>query len=869
MRLMETTRGMHGASAGLCEPIRTKIPATPLTNTTYARYAALRAVSTRHEGPATEPGSSSACAGLGGVAGQMLRRFEWIRDGGYFCDFRCDTSLPDFGRINVIYGNNGSGKSSLARVLDGLRSDADGYQKISIVLDDNGNRRVTDGHADPVFSRVLVFNEEYVARSHRFRDGNADMEAVLTLGQRTAEDEERLELLRAERQTLTEERAGLAARQSRIARDLEDTYGRVAQAVVDDASRAGGIYASRGNYSTARVKNRLRDLADQLVALQSGELAAKKHLISADNKDQLSASGFSLAARDGIAETAKRLLAITPVTIVLDTLQAHPEASAWVQQGAGLHQDLETCAFCGGPLSGTRKEQIEKHFSDNVAQLQRDLEDLDRELRKAESEAESIAQRVPACGLLFDDLRQHFDVETQAVRGQVAAFKQWCAELRAKLASKRDNVLIAVAYDLASPPTVDGAALAQIRDRHNQRVNEHAHLVQTAAKAVELHHLQSNQDRISDLLSRQSSASGRLMEVADRLEEIAREITGLESAEGDPTPSAQVLTREVARLLGRKEIQFEASGKRYRVLRNGSPATGLSVGERTAVTLVHFLEMVARFDAAAGKTIVVIDDPVSSLDTNVFMGISTYIWSAVVSTTKDHVDQLFLLTHNFELFRQWDIQLENLHKGRGMPALFPAELYELRSRHVTVAGTQRRRPALSKWPESPGARKKMRSSYHHAFLLMTKAHEALKKEDTVENRMDAQLLFPNLIRRVLESFLAFKHPDQTGDFTSAMRQTTAMLEAAGYGGNAEALRQQLTRYTHAYSHSESPDTNEAVNPDEIASALAAVFNFMQFLDEGHFRGLCRVVGVEPVHLVPPTADEGKPSRPPARERVST
>lgn len=44
------------------------------------------------------------------------------------------------------------------------------------------------------------------------------------------------------------------------------------------------------------------------------------------------------------------------------------------------------------------------------------------------------------------------------------------------------------------------------------------------------------------------------------------------------------------------------------------------------------------------------------------MGISTYIWSAAVSLTKDHIGQLFLLTHNFELFRQWDIQLESLHK---------------------------------------------------------------------------------------------------------------------------------------------------------------------------------------------------------------
>ena len=793
----------------------------------------------------------------------MLRRLEWIRDGGYFSDYRWDASLPDFRRVNVIYGNTGSGKSSIAHVLDGLRSTTDGHQKVCIAVDDNGNQRSTSGQADPVFDRVLVFSDEYVARSHRFRD--ADMEAVLTLGQRTAEDEERLEQLRAEQTALIEEQGKRTQEQQGLGRDLTRAYERVAQAVVDDLSSVRGIYASRGNYSVARVKNRLNELREQLVALQPDELAARKQLISGGNREPLPTIGFSLSISHDVVATAKRLVATTPVTIVLDTLQAHPEASAWVEDGSRLHRDSDTCAFCGGPLTGDRKAQIEKHFSDEVAQLQRELSDLDRELLTAESEADSIAQRIPASGLLFDDLRQQLDVDAQAVRDHVLALKTWGTELRAKLASKRTNVLAVVEYDLARPPAIEGTALEAIRDTHNQRVSEHAQLVQEAARAVEIHHLKSAEAQIDNLLERQKEVGSRLTEITDRLAELGPEITGLETEEGDPTPSAQVLTREVARLLGRNELQFEASGKRYRVLRNSQPATGLSVGERTAVTLVHFLETVVRFDASGGRPIVIIDDPVSSLDSNVFMGISTYIWSAAVSLTKDHVGQLFLLTHNFDLFRQWDIQLEMLHKGPGMPALFPAELYELRSRYVSVAGTPRRSPVLAKWPESPAARKKMRSSYHHAFLLMARAHDALQANDTVENRLDAQLLFPNLIRRVLESFLAFKRPGQTGDFTGAMRETTAMLEQSGYEGDAEALRQQLTRYTHAYSHSETPDTNDVVNPDEIASALAAVFSFMKQLDEGHFCGLCEVVGVDPEHLVPPTAARDESATPTGRD----
>ncbi|WP_298045177.1 AAA family ATPase [uncultured Citricoccus sp.] len=778
----------------------------------------------------------------------MLRRLDWIRDENYFDGFSWDASLPDFQRVNLIYGNNGSGKSSLAQLLDALRTDPSCHQKVSVAIEDGAHARTTNGTSDPVFNRVLVFSDEYVERSHRFRDGSADMEAVLTLGERTEEDEERLDQLAKEQQKLLTERAERTAEERNHQRDLKGAYERTAQAVVDDLSPAGGIYASRGKYSVAKAKSRLHELSDRLAPLLLEQVTAKKQLISGGNREPLPTEGFSLAVDGTLVETAKRLLSTTPVTIVLDTLQAHPEASSWVQQGLALHQHSDTCAFCGGPLPEARKLEIEKHFSREVDQLQRELREQVQILADLNSKADGILQRVPARGLLFDDLRERFDPEAQLLRDDVKVLKKWIADLRAKFTSKLANVLTSVAYDLPEPPPVRGAGLERICEEHNHRVNAHAQLVSEAALDLEIHHLHTENEQIRELVQRCSAVTDRLTEITDRLDEIGIDIAALENAEGDPTPSAQVLTREVARLLGRTELKFEPSGKRYRVMRNGMPATGLSMGERTAVTLVHFLETVARFDPKGDRPIVVIDDPVSSLDSNVFMGISTYIWSAAVSTKKNDISQLFVLTHSFDLFRQWDIQLENLHRAKGMQAAFPAERYELQGRHLSFAGETRRRPVLKQWPESTRARKKLRSSYHHAFLMMALAHKDLRTTDSLENRLDAQLLFPNVIRRVLESFLAFKRPEMTGDFTGSMRETTAMLEAAGYEGDADALRQQLTRFTHAHSHSETPDTNDVVNGDEVATVLSTVFVFLKHLDEAHFNGLCEVVGIDPDDL---------------------
>jgi hypothetical protein len=134
-------------------------------------------------------------------------------------------------------------------------------------------------------------------------------------------------------------------------------------------------------------------------------------------------------------------------------------------------------------------------------------------------------------------------------------------------------------------------------------------------------------------------------------------------------------------------------------------------------------------------------------------------------------------------------------------------------------------------------------------MMLAQTLLALQAEDSMEHKLDAQLLFPNVVRRMLESFLAFKHPEWVGNFSEAMRKSKDLLVAADYTGDADALRLRLTRYSHAHSHSETPSTDITVSPDEVATAISAVFEFMNCLDPAHFRGLCEVIGVQPSEIL--------------------
>lgn len=776
----------------------------------------------------------------------MLRRIEQIHERGIWDGYRWETSLPEFGRLNVFYGPNGSGKSSLSRALDAARSEPDGFQTISIAVEDeDGRRRVTNRQDDAVFDRLYVFGDKYVERSHRFHGGAPSLDAVLTLGERAADAEAKIAALQQElmEKTREAEEAEVAAKKAEAS--AAKAYERVAQAVVSDLSRIQD-YRSRTVYSTRVVKSRYAGSRSGWVTLADADLASKKALVASDNREAIAETWLSVNVDDDLGRRANSLLGKSPVTIVLDTLKSNPSASAWVQEGQGLHTHAEDCAFCGQRLPGGRLRDIERHFSDEVSDLQQDLDELHQELTNLAKEAEATVLALPDRGLLFEDLRERYDSALETWQSEIAVLKKYVIALVSRVQKKRKNVLASVDAVVEEVPQTNGAAVVAVIATHNERVKKHSELVAAAAADIEQHHLQTEAEEIDTQVQAHTDEIGREKQTRDRIDKISEEIAKLEKVDGDPTPSAAVLTREVARLLGRSELVFQARDGKYLVTRDGEPAVNLSVGERSAIALIHFLEVVACHDASTGLPIVVIDDPVSSLDSNIFMGISTYIWTVAV---KAETAQMLLLTHNFDLFKQWDVQIQSLHKNGKMKKLFPAKLYELKARHHTAGDRTRRRPVINAWPETPEVRKKIRSSYHHAFIAVAEAKEKLEQSDSLEHRLDAQLLFPNVIRRLLESFLAFKRPEWVGDFTGAMRNAGELLTAFGYEGDADALRQQLTRYTHAYSHSESPETDTTINPDEIYSAISSVFVFMNQLDPDHFRGLCAVVGKDASELV--------------------
>lgn len=101
------------------------------------------------------------------------------------------------------------------------------------------------------------------------------------------------------------------------------------------------------------------------------------------------------------------------------------------------------------------------------------------------------------------------------------------------------------------------------------------------------------------------------------------------------------------------KLEKAESGTSYKLVRSdGSDAKStLSEGEKTFVTFLYFYHLLKGSESESGMTtdrIVVFDDPVSSLDSDILFIVSSLIKGLLdeVRTGTGHIKQIFVLTHN-------------------------------------------------------------------------------------------------------------------------------------------------------------------------------------------------------------------------------
>jgi len=208
--------------------------------------------------------------------------------------------------------------------------------------------------------------------------------------------------------------------------------------------------------------------------------------------------------------------------------------------------------------------------------------------------------------------------------------------------------------------------------------------------------------------------------------------------------------------------------------------------------------------------VVVLDDPVSSLDAN-----ALYSAFGFIREYTQNACQVFFLTHNFTFFRQirnWFHHLKGQKKNDVSKR--PARFYML-----DCSFTDDGRCAKIRWLDP--LLEQYESEYHYLFACVYRIANGERKPDLEKN-----YVLPNISRRLLESFLAFRQPHREG----SLRQKFMNIDFD------ESKKLRIIRFLHTYSHYDEiggPEHDLSIL-GESPAVLKDLLEMMKSEDESHF-----------------------------------
>lgn len=574
-------------------------------------------------------------------------------------------SLSNLKAVNYFYGANGSGKTTISRVIGDPAH-----------VDHRGCSLVWKG-ARPI--DTLVYNRDFVEENF----GGEDIKGVFTVGKRSVEALQEIARLKIE----------VAALETKIA-NLRATL-RGTDSEVESGKRGELTELSKKLQATCwqqKVKHESL-LAGALEGYRSDKSKFAGKVL--DTRSTPPAHGFVAATIEDMRERAKtvygpskvgealiplplseRLLALESSAILAKVVVGKKDVdvaalieklgnSDWVKQGQPyLAESAGACPFCQQQLPPNLEDSLSKYFDEafltDTAAIAAFESDYQREARSwmvaisAPLDAKHPRVDLERLRALRDTVSARIDanlllISTKRREPSRPLALQGLAEV---IAAALEPLSTANAAIKAHNSTV--ANLSAEKTRLTTQVWRHIVDVELKASLDEHFRKETGLQRAIESLNEQIS----------RLEREVREFeTQMRALEKDAT-SVQPTVDEINRLLasyGFNGFSIERDGKhnRYRLRRaDGSSARKtLSEGERTFITFLYFYFLAqgsANETGTQNDRVVVLDDPVSSLDSDVLFIVSSLIHTLIesIKNSQGPIKQLFVLTHNVHFHKE-------------------------------------------------------------------------------------------------------------------------------------------------------------------------------------------------------------------------
>ena len=620
----------------------------------------------------------------------IFKNFDWGLNLKYK-NKQGQDEIYDFKDINVLYGRNYSGKTSLSKIIRSLEKQAlpSKYENPDFKIELNDKSLITQSTLSNFEHPIHVYNYDFVKENLKFlHNEDESIESFsVTLGDENQPILDRIQELKNELGKNQE------SAQTGIFLDIQnkENEGKNARADYDSKSREleklltdkatknrdsiKNQYPIFGeiNYSIARLKQDIISVQDTTYKILSDDQVAENKTIitqkELDNPPEVSA--YTLNFTSLIQSTAAILKTIVGGSAKIEELVNNSALNTWVQTGHQLHSDRTTCAFCNNEILEKRREELRKHFDQETQLLQNriskgiehltgllnvenfkisfdvnhyyqqyhtNLFQLKIELQTALDKQKSSIEQLKTLlkqksGKIFTELEMEYpddhSDEIKTVLQKISQIRLECIQLNSELTTKQKE------------------AKNELRLNHVYQFIQNINYtklkadIDTAFQAIE-----PLERELKALNSRKSLIESEIKEEEAKLkseDEACKRINAiLQHDFGHQCLSLEAIETDTINGKSFKfEIQRNQNGNKIK-------AHNLSEGEQSLIAFCYFLAKIQDDLDQNKEPILWIDDPICSLDSNHIY----FIYSLLENICLENkYSQIFISTHNLDFLK--------------------------------------------------------------------------------------------------------------------------------------------------------------------------------------------------------------------------
>lgn len=775
-------------------------------------------------------------------------------------------TVQNFKRLNILYGRNYSGKTTLSRIFRSLETRKLPLNYIGSSFTMTGDKgAVTHSGLAAHNYDVRVYNRDFVTDNLSFlvnQEVGGVIKTFAIVGEQNKEIDDAIAVIEAKLGSV-ESKAGLRfdLEGKKKERDRTRTAHTTASTGLDDKlrSHASEKIKKNPNFSSPvyNIEHMRRDIATTskpgFVALTTEEQAGLITLLKQEALPDVTGTLAISLKLESLTATATPLLskAITP-TKAIEELLKDSALQMWVKQGMAHHREKrDTCAFCRQDLPHDIWQVLDEHFSKESGDLETAL---DAAISSVTDEIATIAGLNAFTGTQFyAEERTAFEATSKAMSQALGVYKKDLETLKKALETRKNNLFQPVS--LKSPlhdateiemhvahintliTKSNGKTITLEKDKTAARLALRLADVFAFVEAITYDKEVKN---IATLSTTAETASTALTNAEKEIRDAEAEVQTLRAKQKDERKGAERVNALLNNFFGHDGIKLEAREEadkatvKFEITRNGKSAYNLSEGECSLIAFCYFMAKLDDPESKGKELIIYIDDPISSLDGNHIFFMYSLIESLIAKPLKNtdgsnkyRYKQLFISTHNLDFLKylkRLSIPMKKMPAAEGAKAKSVSD-----HEHFMIE----RNGASSNIMLMPSYLKDYITEFHYLFHQIYKC----KDQAAAAENHEPFFGFGNNLRKFLEAFLFFKFPyhDDKNDSFERIKKF--------FGEDEDTAIVLINRLNNEFSHLESvPDRGfKPVEIPEIAKVANYVLDKIYASDKMQYNSLLKSI----------------------------